>query len=205
MDRKKIFFELMEKELVKEGFIYKAGINGFIKKEQQNEYIYKFEAWPYFAQILPHYEIFIHSVEDIKKKAWGKLYKKSWSIGNVKTYFISNPSDSTSWTDTVDHVHIAVKNEIDFYYSFVKEYYMKYSDIKFLNNELNLEPSESKRIAYNHIHTSFLAIIVAKLSNNPNLHDLISFYRPIIRKHNTSYMVEYELLEKYLLSCSKIN
>lgn len=200
MDRKELFFTLMNKELRGEGFVFKKSKNSFVKKENENEFIYKFEGWPYFAQVLPHYEIIIKVVEDVKKKAWGKLYKKYLSLGSTKAYLVKDSSDGTSWTDTEEAVRNTVKDEITFYHSFAKGYFKDYSNLSFLDKRLNDKPDGWNVIAYNHAWNSFLAVIVAKLNNNPRLLELIEFYKPVVQKYTPNYLEEYELLEKYLLS-----
>jgi hypothetical protein len=49
----------------------------------------------------------------------------------------------------------AVKGEIDFYYSYAKDYYKKHLDYHYLNRKLNAEPGKELYLAYNPIHTSF--------------------------------------------------
>lgn len=65
----------MDKELSTEGFVFKRTINGFVKKDGDNEYVYKFEPWPFFGQVLPHYEIIVKAVEDIKKRLGGNCIR----------------------------------------------------------------------------------------------------------------------------------
>jgi len=198
MNRKEIFFDLLNAELGKEGFAYIAPKNSFVKKVATGEYEYRFEAWPAFSQVLPKYEIMINAVEEIKKKAWGKSYKKSWSLGHDKKKADGLVS-AISPTYTVEDVQVAAKEEISFYHSFVKGYFKAYSDIEFLEKKLNSTPDGWKVIAYNHAHNSFLAIIVAKLTNNPKLPELIEFYRPVVKKYTESFTGKYELLAQYLL------
>jgi len=198
MDRKKLFFDLLDSELGKEGFAYIAPKNAFVKKVATGEYKIRFEAWPAFSQVLPKYDITINEIEEIKKKAWGKSYKKSWTLGHDKKEADGLVS-AISPTYTVENVQLAAKEEIAFYHSFVKAYFENYSDIGFLEKKLNTTPDGWKVIAYNHAYNSFLAIIAAKLTNSPKLPELIEFYRPVVKKYTESFMEKYELLAKYLL------
>lgn len=201
MERKEPFFKILNNRLSKDGFEYKPNRNCFVKKENGNEFTYRFEAWPAFMQILPHYEIVIKSVEDIKKKAWGKGYKKYWSVGQTKFYVTGKPLPSaTMWTDTEQAIVKSANEELAFYDSFVKTYFQNYADVAYLDKELNTNPDENRIVAFNNIHTSFLAIIVAGLTNNPQLPGLIDFYRPIVQKRNAAFLEDYELLAAYLLA-----
>jgi len=200
MERKDLFFMLLGQELASEGFQYNKAKSRFIKKCTNNEYIYSFDSSTGFMSFEPHFNILIGEVEDVKKKAWNKLYKKFVSVGNSKRYLLPKEERENcwSWTDTEEAVKKAVIKEADFYYSFTKEYYSTYSGIPFLDAHLNSSPNETRLIAYNQIHTSFLAIIVAYLTNNPNIADLIPFYKAIVKKVNSVYITEFELLEHYI-------
>lgn len=205
MERRELFFNLLGSELVKDGFEYKKSLNGFSKKENNNEYRYRFEIWPSFIQVEPKYYILIKEVEDIKKKFLGKEYQRWYSLGCMKGDFINKKNtETTHWTDAEATIRIAVQKEIDFYYSDLKPYFNKYSDIKFLDEHLNVEPYEHRVIAYNHADTYILAIIVAKLNNNPKLRQLLHFYKPLYMKHNLGEVKEYELLEKYIIQLDQV-
>lgn len=203
MNNRELFFSLLGAELAKEGFEYKKSINGFSKKENGNEYLYEFEIWPQFMQIDPNYRILIKEVEQVKKKAWGKFYRKFESVGDYKYNLLPKEETSTHWTDTEEAVRIAVQKEIDYYYSDLKEYFRIHSDINFLDRHLNDEPNKFRIVAHNSIHTSFLAVIVAKLSDNDQLPKLISFYKNLI---SPEFMEEYKLLSEYIKqTCSGAN
>jgi hypothetical protein len=205
MERKELFFSLLNEALVKEGFEYKKSIKGFSKTENNIEYKYTFEIWPHFMKIDPSFDILIKQIEDIKKKAWGKLYFKVATVGEYKrdmyrSKFIPIDFESISWTDTEEAVRKAVKKEIEFYYAYLKDFYMKFSDISNIDKFLNSEPYEHRVLCYVQENTYCLAIIVAKLNNNPNLKNLIEFYKPLYFKQNQGNLTKFELLESYLLS-----
>ena len=106
---------------------------------------------------------------------------------------------ATMWPDTEPNIIKTIKEEVQFYFSVVKKYFRSYSDVNFLDRELNTSPNENRILSYNPIHTSFLAIIVDRLANNAKLPDLICFYKTIVEKHNIAFVEEYDLLEKYLI------
>ena len=198
MSMKELFFNLLGEELSKEKF-YRKG-NKFLKKEGANEYIYNIDGSTGFLSFEPDFAILIESVEDIKKKAWGKSYRKFVSVGRTKRYLLpKEQSDQCwSWTDTEAAVFKAVSKEMEFYHSFLKQYYEQYSNINFLDELLNSEPHEHRVIAYNNIQTSFLAVIVAYLTENSKLPELIPFYKAVVQKFNKEYLPEFEMLEKHL-------
>jgi len=195
---KELFFSLLGNELGKEGYHQKG--NKFIKKDNGNEFIYNIDGSSAFLSFEPDFAILIQSVENIKKKAWGKSYKKFVSAGRTKRYLLpKEKSDQCwSWTDTQEAVYKAVKKEMEFYYSFVNNYFQTYSNIEFLDNYLNAEPDEKRIAAYNQIHTAFLAIIVAYLCKNPRLPELVPFYKAVVQKFNVNYIPEFEMLEEYI-------
>ena len=127
-------------------------------------------------------------------------YDKFVTIGRVKSYLIDNPSEGQVLTDTEGNVRKAAKGEIDFYHSFAKAYFEKASDYNYLHQKLNAHPGEELYLAHNPIHTSFLAIIVAKLvgEETVRLEELFRFYREIILKFNDVFIEEYDLLVEYL-------
>ncbi|HEV8270608.1 MAG TPA: hypothetical protein VGQ04_04840 [Chitinophagaceae bacterium] len=205
IDRKTLFFDLLQKELNQEGFVYKKAKNQFVKKDEMgNEFIYEFNIWPQFKMIEAGFRILIKQVEDVKKKAWGKLYSKFESLGKEKPYLTKEPSEGHSWTNTEENVRLAVKKEIDFYHSSLKGYFSKHLDLKYLDKVLNTIPGEELYISHNAIFSCFLAIIVAKLVNNPDLDSLFPIYRAVVEKFNGNYLNEYDLLQKHLLHHDKL-
>lgn len=198
MDRKSLFFELINESLEKEGFKYLKNKNAFVKKDQGNEFFFGFDLWDHFYMVESRLDVLVEEVEKIKKNAWGKLYDKFVTLGRVKSYLIEKPSEGVVLTDTEENVRKAAKGEIEFYHSFAKFYYARALDYKYLDKKLNSNPGEELHIAHNPIHTSFLAIIVAKLTGNEKLPELFEFYRGIILKRNKSFIEEYELLVEYL-------
>ncbi len=70
MSTKELFFNLLAEELSKEKF-YRRG-NKFLKKEGPNQYIYDIDGSTGFLSFELDFAILIESVEDIKKKVWGK-------------------------------------------------------------------------------------------------------------------------------------
>lgn len=204
MDRKQLFFTLLGEELDKRGYTYKKSINGFFKKADGNEFLYIIEEAPFFLQIEPDFRILLKSVENVKKKAWGKLYEKFASVGSAKRGLIPRHSveECRSLTDTRGAVLSAVKKEIEFYEFFVDKYFIQYSDVVFLDGLLNSKPDRLNVTTYNPIHTAFLAIIVAKLTFNPNFDNLIPFYREVVNSFNKNFNEEFELLVKYAQSGS---
>lgn len=200
INRRDLFFELLGEELSKEGFEYKKSLNGFSKKENGNTYVYTFEIWPMFFQIDPKFRILIKEVQEVKKKVFGKGYNNLFSVGNHKHQMIPKEESSTSWTETEADVRKAVKREIDFYYSNIKEYYKKFSDVKFLDEYLNTKPYEYRCVAFNFEDTYKVAIIVAMLNNNPKLKELIDFYKPFYKTYNQGNTQDYDQLAEYVLN-----
>ena len=199
IDRKSLFFDLLRKDLIPEGFVYKKSKNQFFKKDEiGNEFIYEFNIWPQFKMVEAGFRILIKKVEDVKKQAWGKLYDKFESLGKEKSYLTKDPSEGHCWTDTEENVRLAAKKEIDFYHSYVKEYFYKHLDLKYLDKILNTNPGEELYISHNAIFSCFLAIIVAKLVNNPDIDKFFPIYRYIVDKFNAQYLVEFDLLQNYL-------
>lgn len=200
INRKELFFELLSTELFKEGFEFKRAKSQFIKKDEYgNELYYDFNIWPQFMKIEAGFRIFIYEVEAIKKKAWGKSYRKFESLGKEKSYLAPNPSEGHSWTDTEANVRLAVKKEIEFYHSVVKDYFKKHVDLEYLDSILNTIPGSELYVAHNAIYSSFLAIVVAKLVGHSNLNDLFPVYRKIVEKFNFAFLEEYDLLQNYLI------
>lgn len=198
-DRKALFFDLLSAELVKEGFVYKKSKNQFTRKDESgNEFIYGFNIWPQFNMIEASFRILIKEVEDIKRKAWGISYDKFESLGKEKSYLTNVPSEGHSSTNTEENVKEAVRKEIEFYYSHIKNYFKKHLDLKYLDKILNTRPGEELYIAHNPIFSSFLALIVAKLTHNPDLNNLFPVYRKIVEKFNAVFLDDYDLLQKVL-------
>ena len=198
MDRKELFFTLLDEEFSKEGFKYLKSKNAFVKKEKGNEFVFAFDLWDQFYMVESKLNVLVGEIESIKKKAWGKLYDKFVSLGRVKSYLIDKPSEGQVLTDTEDNVRKAVKGEIEFYQTFAKSYYYRALDYKYLDEKLNLNSGEELYLAHNPIHTSFLAIIVAKLTGNEKSSELFDFYRSIVLKFNEVFIEEYDLLVDYL-------
>jgi len=198
MERKDFFFKIIGEELTNDGFKFIKSKNGFIKKENNNEFLFYFTLWsPFFAEEA-HIDIIIGEIEQIKKKAWGALYKKYITIGTHKSLLKEYLGEGIVKTDTDEKLNSAAQGEIHFYYSYAKEYFKKHLDYNYLDQLLNNRPGEELFLAYNPIHTTFLAIIVAKLNGNIQFEELLSFYREIIIKHNFNYLEEYDLLSNYL-------
>lgn len=202
MERKELFFSLLNNEFSKDGFKYVKSKKKFVKREKGNDFTIEYETWLYFFAIKTHYHIFLREIEKIKKNAWGKLYHKIETIGDTKQYIQK--------TDTEEKVIEVTKKEILFYHSFLKEYFNKYSNYKYLDEMLNKIPGKELQIAYNPIFTIFLAIIVAELTDNPKIEELFAFYRDLIvnvKKNKLmgikqEYLIEeikkYDLLVEYL-------
>lgn len=198
MDRKSLFFELINEGLEKEGFKYVKSKNRFVKIDKGNEFVFAFDIWDHFYMVQTKLNVLVDEIEKLKRNAWGKRYDKFVTLGRVKSYLIEKPSDGVVLTDTEENVRKAAKGEIEFYHSFAKLYYSKALDYNYLDRKLNSNPGEELYIAHNPIHTSFLAIIVAKLTGNEKLSELFEFYKGIILKFNKAYIEEYELLVEYL-------
>lgn len=198
MERKEYFIEELGKYLIKEGYEFKKSKKQFVKKTDVFTVIYAFDFSEYFYMYETVIKIEINIIENIKKKAWGKLYKKFVSVGQVKTYIIKDGTGHLIVTDTEEKVINAIQEEKMFYENYVVKYIQNMTDIYYLDNLLNKEPGKELFIAFNPIHTSFLAIIVAKLVSNPNIDILFNEYRKLIIKHNEHFIEEYDLLVSYL-------
>ncbi len=195
MERKELFFKLLNDEFSKYGFKYIKSKNRFTKKENGNEFIIEYETWSYFFSIQTHLEILIGEIEKIKKNAWGKSYNKFVTVGNSKTGLKKGLIEKT---DTEEKVIKVVKNEIVFYHSFAKNYFKQHIDYMYLDEILNTNPGKAYNLAYNPIHTSFLAIIIAKLVKNKKIDELIIYYRKDILRVNNKFIDKYDLLVEYL-------
>lgn len=205
MNRKELFFRLLEEELSKEKFKYFKSKNAFIKKENGNEFIFEYDLWDDFYMVESKLNVLIGEIENIKKMAWGKIYNKFMSLGRVKSYLIDDPTKGQVLTDTKNNVIKAVKVEITFFHSFAKKYFIEALDYSLLDKKLNLKPGDELYLSHNPIQTSFLAIIVAKLVGNENLISLCEFYRGIILKFDDAFVDDYDLLADYLIRKHHIN
>lgn len=199
--RKAVFFGKTEKFYNSIGFKFRKSDTSFFKKDSQgNEFVISYEVWPSFMQIEPSYEILIKDVEDVKRKAWGKSYKKFCSIGRQRAYLLENPSDSTSWTDTIANVEVAINREKKEFYEIAEKYFSKYVDLSVLNEKLNSNLGENLDITYNEINGSFLGVIVAFLVKNNNLIEIINYYEAVINRINPNYNSDFNLLKKYIVN-----
>ena len=198
MDRKMMFFNLINETLANEGFKYIKSKNSFVKKESGNEFIFAFDIWENFYMVESKLNILIGEIENIKQKAWGTGYDKFVTLGRVKSYLISDPSKGIVLTDSEENVKKAAQGEIDFYYSFAKKFFVENLNYDYLDKKLNTSPGNELYLAHNPIHTSFLAIIVAKLVNNKEIESLFNFYREIILKFNNAFIEDFDLLVAYL-------
>lgn len=195
--RKELFYSLLDDFFSKEGFKYLKSRNAFVKKDKnENQYAIRYTGWPMFLQVETKLDITIKEVDDIKKKAWGKKYFKFVSVGTSKAYLVPD-FEGTLWTETERNVRKAVKKEIKFYKKIGAEYFRNFSNITFLDEYLNAEPGKHLHTAYNPTATITLALIVAKLNNNPNLKKLCDVYREV----SNTYKFEeyYEPLVEYLI------
>ncbi len=208
MERKELFFSLLNKELSKDGFKFVKSKKIFRKKENGNDFFIEYETWPYFFAIKTHYYIFLKEVEKIKKKAWGEIYQRYYTLGDTK--------QDIEKTDTEKKVIEVAKKEIKFYHSFLKDYFKKNSNYEHIDKTLNEIPGKNLHLSFNEILTSYLAIIVAKLTNNPKIEELFVFYRNVIislkneklfSKTQEEYIdesiVKYDLLVDYLRKMKK--
>ncbi len=203
--RKSYFFEALNDFYKSKGFVYKKSRNSFVLKESstKNEFIISYEIWPYFAQVEASYEILLQDVEKIKKGAWGKEYRKFVSVGIQKSYLASDYSLGISLTDTHKNVKKAITNEIDFWKTKVKVYFSMYSNISFLDEILNNDIGKNLYVAYNPVHTSFLAIIVAYLNQRPFLEEVIAFYSNVVDLHNPAFQNDFKVLANYILNLQR--
>lgn len=198
MESKEFFLEELGKFLLIEGFEFRKSKKQFVKKTDTFTIVYGFDFSEYFYMYETVIKIDIHEVEKIKKKAWGKLYRKLATVGQVKTYIISDGKAHLIVTDTQDKVIKALEEEKLFYKNYVNPYIERMTDLNFLDQLLNLEIGKELFVAFNPIHTSFLAIIVAKLVSNPNIEILFNEYRKLVEKHNAHFIEEYDLLVNYV-------
>lgn len=200
MERKEFFLSELDKYFANKGFEFRKSKKQFVKKTDRYTVIYGFDFSEYFYMYESVIKIEIHEVEKIKKAAWGKLYKnlKLASVGQVKTYIIKDRNAHLIVTDTEQKVLEAIEKEKFFYENYVLDYILNMTDIQYLNQLLNKEPGKELFITFNPIHTLFLAIIVAKLTTNPNFEFLVKEYRLLILKHNQHFIEEYEMLVAYL-------
>nr|WP_299384839.1 hypothetical protein [Allomuricauda sp.] len=197
-ERKELFYNLLNNFFSKEGFRLVKSKNAFIKKDNKgNEYVFRYTAWPMFIQVETKLDIQIKEVDEVKKKAWGKNYFKAVSVGTSKAYLVDN-HEGTLWTETEKDVRIAVQKEIEFYAKIGKKYFEDYSSIAFLDNYLNSVPKKNLDIAYNVKYAIVLALIVAKLNDNPNLVELCDIYREISVKYD--FHKYYDPLVEYITS-----
>lgn len=203
MTNKELFFQTLQDRFAGEGFVYLKSNDRLVKKESGNEYIINFNIWPLFLQVEVHYKILIKSVEDIKKKAWGKQYSKFESVGIPKRRIVSNPSEGIFWTEKREDILKAASSEFSFYNSVSKIWFEDNTNIFYLNKKLNEKPGSELFLAHNEIHTSFLAIIVAQLTENSNYNSLTAFYRTIIERVNPHFLEDYDLLHAYLNKSSQ--
>ncbi|MFY0602200.1 MAG: hypothetical protein JXR03_21165 [Cyclobacteriaceae bacterium] len=194
MTRKDFFFKELEERFEELGFKYLKSKNHLVRKSDGNEFIIGFNIWPMFAQVEVHYRMILKDVESFKKSAWGKLYDKYESVGVNKNRLTSDPSKGMYWTDTESNILKAAESELHFYERVTEEWFQSHTNIAYLDNKLNTEPASELYLAHNEIHTSFLAIIVAKLNQNPELDKLKTIYRSVVEKRNSNFLIEYDLL-----------
>jgi hypothetical protein len=107
-------------------------------------------------------------------------------------------------TDTEENVDIAAASELCFYVDILESHisFLRYSDIKFLDDYLNQEPQYEKKshLNLNEVYNAYLAIIVAYINKNPQLEEIINTYRNFLKADKNmheSYIDKYELLTNY--------
>lgn len=198
---KEIFIGNLAEKLTPVGYKYVNSKNRFIRKDSGNEYIYSFEFFTSDSiRYEPSFRIKLKEIQDIKKAAWGNLYDSNYdySVGTDKASY-ENTGGSGYRIGTEKEAIERAEKEYLYITTVVSEYFTKYSDIGFLNNMINSEPGEELLVNGGHIPTCFTAVIVAYLVNNPNLEELIVFYKEIVKKHNELFIEEYDLLRDFLL------
>lgn len=199
MKRKELFFHLLQDELAKEGFKYLKSKNALVKKEDKNEFIIGYDLWPQFYRVELNLKVILYDIEIIKKRALGKLYDRFATIGSTRSYLgDDSPKEGSILTESEQDTRDAVKSELDFYHQFVKGYFKKLLDYKYIDQKLNSEPGKELYLAYNPTDTSILAIIVAKLVGNEKIEELFVFYRTIVLKFHKKLVNEYDLVVNYL-------
>jgi len=204
MERKEVFFEMLNEEFSKYGFKFVKSKKAFVKRENGNKYAIEYETWPYFFAIKTHYYSVVKEIEEIKKKAWGDLYRKPYfgTFGTVR--------QEIKKTDTLEKTLKVANEEIEFFHKFLLRYFENSTNYAYLDKLLNTEPGSKLDFAYSPVQTFFVSIIVGKLANNPKIEDLYILYRRLTYKYIASdkrystqkltdeTMKKYDLLVNYL-------
>ena len=173
-DRKKIFFEGLSKKLNLLGFQHLKSRNGFVKKNITEEFCIEFQTWPQFIQISPSYIIYVKSIEDIKKEAFGKSYIRIGSVGNDLTQLIINKVPVLSWTDTEENIVKAIEYQFGLYLAYGVDFFNDFSRIDYLDEVLNTDSINSIRnLGINPKNKIYLSVITAFLNRNPNLINIL--------------------------------
>lgn len=195
--RKEIFFNELNLFLKDEGFSYKKSKNSFVKNEEYGTLEIGWDCAIYFHSVDLFANIYLKDVENLKKKAWGDLYRKYSTLGNNK-YYLSGEKPFIE-TGSLEEVKIAIDTEIRFYKSFLKSYFSKYSNLLVINQNLISEFEKGNIMNYNVIQTIFTGMVISALiDNRTDFINKMSFFRK--KMDDISWKQEFEILESYLLN-----
>lgn len=198
MTRKELFYSQLNVFLQTEDFELKS--RGFVKKSGKNRFLIEFTTWPAFYQAELSYKCLIAEIEQVKKNAFGKAYTRRFSLGRNRFQMSGRDVEMAILrTETEEDVIQSVKEEIVFYKEKVSAFFDKSTDFVYLDNLLNNEPGKVLDIALNSIDSSFLAIVVAHLTERRNMKEILDVYGRIIKRDNSNWLSEFEMMSDYVL------
>ncbi len=193
----------IEEVYLNDDFQYVKSKKTFKKKDGKNELTVRYQ---FYSGLSTHctYGMVLSTVEELKKKAWGSLYRKDHSIVNNRCDLPGNIDPKYSYLlvgdderDTVKRVLDAIANEKKMYLEFGKDFFNKYQDLKAIDQFYNVGDSKdsSGDLVMSDSRYMALSIISAAVVQNPSRFQIYQKQRDFIasRPHNDHY----RLLEKY--------
>lgn len=140
----------------------------------------------------------------MKKAAWGSDYERFASVGDNLSNIARDRPLMQFWND--EAAKERAQSEVEFFNSFVLEYYEKHSDTQYLDRLLNDTPGEHPFVCYNELDSACLGLTVAYLHRRARLEELIELYLerliPLCKKmaetQDADHLGEFQRLVAYL-------
>ena len=199
---KQAFIDTLKEGLEPHGFKYQSSKSQFSKKAGNREFLYRVEVSNGHCDI--YLKILLPEVEAIKKAAWGSNYERFASVGDNLLNIARDRPLMHFWDDAAAKER--AQSEVEFFNSFVLDYYAKHSDTAYLDRLLNDTPGEHPNVCYNELDSACLGLVVAYLHRRERLEEQIELYLarliPMCRKmretQDINHLDEFERLAAYL-------
>lgn len=205
MTLSEIIIKEIEEVYLNDGFHYVKSKKTFKKKDGKNELIIRYQFFN-GLNMQCTYGIMLSAVEELKKKAWGKLYIKDYSILNDRAYLPGNIDAESSFlliddNDKISEQHLidAIDYEKKMYSEFGRGFFSKYQDLKVIDQFLNgakIKDNSFSSLAKSTDRYFALSVISAAIVQNPDRFHIYQKQREYVASGEQS--AHYGLLEKYV-------